>query len=86
MKRSEDLWSTEAVKCALLHDLSNDLAVIVGDCDLLGTEHLTQLAWERIRQIRATAMKMARMIATRPCPIADSGVESTSAPEAADQG
>ena len=85
MKPSEDFWSDEAVRCAIIHDLSNDLAVIVGACDLVGTEHLTQSAWERIRQIRATAMKMAKMIATRPCPIPETGVESISVSGEADQ-
>ena len=78
MKPSQSLSPSEAVKCALIHDISNDLSVIVGDCDLLQSEQLTQSAWERIRQIRTTAMKIAKKIATNPCPLSENAPELVS--------
>lgn len=74
--RNTTTRSVIAERCALAHDLINDLAIIVGDCDILA-ELLKKKSLNleqadaivvRAQAIKATAMRMADRIETRPCP------------------
>jgi hypothetical protein len=58
-----------AERCTLAHDLNNDLAIIVGDCDLLAELLKEQpICFARLKAIKASAMRMADRIETRSCP------------------
>lgn len=59
-----------AQRCTLAHELNNDLAIIIGECDLL----VDKLAGEaaalaRLKIVRTTACQAANRISTCPCPI-----------------
>lgn len=54
--------------CSLAHDLINDLAIIVGECDLLDDSLPEGDGAQRLKIIRATARRMADRIAYHPCP------------------
>jgi hypothetical protein len=61
--------SPVAERCALAHELTNDLAIIIGDCDLLEDVFPAgSAALERLRKIKAVARRMAEQVATRSCP------------------
>lgn len=61
--------------CTLAHDLNNDLAIILGECDLLedGVNQKFPRA-TRLANIRTTARRMANRLATRPCPVDNGGL------------
>lgn len=60
--------------CSLTHDLINDLAIIMGECDLLDGSLPEGVATQRLQVIRAATRRMAERIAYRPCPLkADMG-------------
>lgn len=63
--------------CSLAHDLLNDLAIIVGECDLLDGCVPKGEATDRLRIIRAAARRMAERIASRPCPAKTEGLSHT---------
>jgi hypothetical protein len=56
-------------RCMLAHHLNNDLAIIVGDCDLLA-ELVKEdpICLARVKAIKVIAMRMADRIETRLCP------------------
>lgn len=58
-----------AEPCPLIHDLINDLAIILGECELLEGNLPDSIATDRLNVIRTAARRMAARIATRPCPV-----------------
>lgn len=57
-----------AQRCTLAHDLNNDLAVIIGECDLLdGIITPDGAATARLKSIHAIAHRMSHRLSTRPC-------------------
>lgn len=55
--------------CSLAHDLINDVAIIMGECDLLADSMTDRVGAERLGVIRTAARRMADRIAHRPCPV-----------------
>jgi hypothetical protein len=56
-------------RCTLAHQLNNDLAIIVGNCDLLAELLKGDPLWlERVKAIKATAWLMADRVEARLCP------------------
>ncbi len=55
--------------CIVAHDLTNDLTIIIGQCDLLDERMVEGDATsERLKSIKAAAKRMAERIAARSCP------------------
>jgi hypothetical protein len=53
-----------------LHELNNDLAIIVGECDLLSDLLEKADAQARVRVIKTTANRIAEKISAHPSPVA----------------
>ena len=59
-----------AQSCTLAHELNNDLAIIIGECDLLVDILAGEVAaLARLKIVRTTACKAASRIFTRSCPV-----------------
>lgn len=57
-------------RCTLAHELNNDLAIIIGECELLADILAGDAAaLARLKIVRTTVLQMANRISTRPCPI-----------------
>jgi len=58
-----------AQSCTLAHELNNDLAIIIGECDLLVDILAGEAALARLKIVRTTACKAANRISTCSCPV-----------------
>ena len=60
----------EPQRCTLVHDVTNCVAIIVGECELLADLISNNpAALERLTMISKTARRMASDIRKRSCPI-----------------
>ena len=60
----------EPQRCTFVHDVTNCVAIIVGECELLADLISNNSeAVERLTMISKTARRMASEIRTRQCPI-----------------
>ena len=57
----------EHVSCTLAHDLLNEIAAIVGLCDLLVSDQTDQEREAYVQRLRVTARQMADMVNQRSC-------------------